>query len=107
MSEHAAAESREKSQGERERMRVHTGKGVLLGSEGGDKGILLFLGWTRREGRLLDWFGSRRRSNHSKRRHNLVKGLATNEGEVLLHGELWRSGDREILINWEKKRFQN
>ena len=35
-------------------------------------------------------------------------GFATNEGEVLLHGELWRSGDREILINWEKKkkRFQ-
>ena len=31
-------------------------------------------------------------------------GLATNEGEVLLHGELWRSGDREILINWKKKR---
>jgi len=34
-------------------------------------------------------------------------GFATNEGEVLLHGELWRSGDREILINWEKKRLQN
>ena len=35
-------------------------------------------------------------------------GLATNESEVLLHGELWRSGDREILINWKKKkRFQN
>ena len=34
----------------------------------------------------------------SRRRYNLG-----NEGEVLLHGELWRSGDREILINWEKK----
>jgi len=60
-----------------ERMRVHTGKGVLLGSEGGNEGILLFLG------------GS--------------KGF-TNKGEVLLHGELWRSGDREILINWRKKK---
>ena len=79
---------------ERERMRVHTGKGVLLGSEGGDEGILLFLGWAR-----WDWFGSRRRSDHGMRRHNLV-----NEGEVLLHGELWRSGDREILINWRKKK---
>jgi len=58
-------------------MRVHTGKGVLLGSEGGNEGILLFLG------------GS--------------KGF-TNKGEVLLHGELWRSGDREILINWRKKK---
>jgi len=38
-----------------------------------------------------------------RRRHNLAKVLAANEGEVLLHGELWRSGDREILINWEKK----
>jgi len=28
-----------------ERIRGHTGKGVLLGSEGGDKGILLFLDW--------------------------------------------------------------
>jgi len=27
------------------RKRSHTGKGVLLGSEGSDKGILLFLGW--------------------------------------------------------------
>ena len=79
-------------------MRVHTGKGVLLGSEGGDKGILLFLGRARWESWLRDWFG-RRRSDHGRRRHNLV-----NEGEVLLHGELWRSGDREILINWEKKK---
>ena len=78
---------REKSQGERERMRVHTGKGVLLGSEGGEKGILLFLGRARRESRLLD----RIDSDSSRRRYNLV-----NEGEVLLHGELWRSGDREI-----------
>ena len=29
---------------ENEGMRGHTGKGVLLGSEGGDEGILLFLG---------------------------------------------------------------
>jgi len=68
-------------------MRVHTGKGVLLGSEGGEKGILLFLGRARRESRLLD----RIDSDSSRRRYNLV-----NEGEVLLHGELWRSGDREI-----------
>ena len=60
-----------------ERMRVHTGKDVFLGSEGGDEGILLFLGRARWESWLRDWFGSR------------------------------RSGDREILINWEKKRFQN
>jgi len=55
---------------------------------------------------LLDRFDS----DSSRRRHNLGKRLATNEGEVLLHGERWRSGDREILINWEKKkkkRFQN
>ena len=64
-------------------IRGHTGKGVFLGSEGGDEGILLFLGWGRQEGRLRDWFGSRRRSDHGRRRHNLV-----NEGEVLLHGEL-------------------
>jgi len=56
-------------------MRGHTGKGVLLGSEGCDEGILLFLGWARWESRLLDWFGSRRRSNHSRRRHNLRKGF--------------------------------
>jgi len=49
---------------------------------------------------LLDRFDS----NSSRRRHNLGKGLAANEGEVLLHGELWRSGDREILINWQKKK---
>ena len=49
---------------------------------------------------MLDRFDS----NSSRRRHNLGKGLAANEGEVLLHGELWRSGDREILINWEKKK---
>ena len=54
----------------------HTGKGVLLGSEGGDKGILLFLGWATR--------------------HNLLKGLSTNKGEVLLHGELRWGGHREI-----------
>ena len=88
---------------ENEGMRGHTGKGVLLGSEGGDEGILLFLGWARWESWLRDWFGSRRRSEHSRRRHNLLKGF-TNKGEVLLHGELWRSGDREILINWRKKK---
>ena len=44
---------------------------------------------------MLDRFDS----DSSRRRHNLV-----NEGEVLLHGERWRSGDREILINWEKKK---
>ena len=60
-------------------MRGHTGKGILLGSEGGNEGILLFLG------------GS--------------KGF-TNKGEVLLHGELWRSGDREIFINWKKRDFK-
>jgi len=49
---------------------------------------------------LLDRFDSDSR----RRRHNLGKRLAANEGEVLLHGELWRSGDREILINWEKKK---
>ena len=57
------------------RMRVYTGKGVLLGSEGGDEGILLFLGWAR-----WDWFGSRRRSDHSRRRHNLGKRFPTNKG---------------------------
>jgi len=60
-------------------MRGHTGKGVLLGSDGGDKGILLFLGWARWE----SW-------------HNLLKGVATNESEVLLLGELWWGGHREI-----------
>jgi len=88
-------------------MRVHTGKGVLLGSEGGEKGILLFLGRARRESRLLDRIDS---DSSRRRRHNLGKGFSTNKGEVLLPGELWRSGDREILINWEKKkkkRFQN
>ena len=39
-----------------------------------------------------------------RRGNNLLKGLAANEGEVLLHGEPWRSGDREILINWKKKK---
>jgi len=50
---------------------------------------------------LLDRFDS---DSSRRRRYNLGKGLAANEGEVLLHGELWRSGDREILINWEKKK---
>jgi len=77
-------------------MRGHTGKGVFLGSEGGDEGILLFLGWGRRESRLLDWFGSRRRSDHSRRRHNLWKGFSTNKGEVLLPGELGWGRHREI-----------
>ena len=57
-------------------MRGHTGKGVLLGSEGGDKGILFFLGWAT-------W-------------DHLLKGFSVNEGEVLLHGELWRGGHSEI-----------
>jgi len=70
-------------------MRGHTGKGVLLGSEGGDEGILLFLGWARWESWLRGWFGSRRR-------HNLGKGFSTDEGEVLLPGELWWDGHREI-----------
>ena len=74
----------------------HTGKGVLLGSEGGDEGILLFLGRARRESWLRDWFGSRRRSDHSRKRDNLGKGFSTNEGEVLVHGELWWGGHREI-----------
>ena len=80
------------SKGERERMRGHTGKGVLMGSEGGDEGILLFLGWASWEGWLRDWFGSRR---NSRRRHNLRKGF-TNKGEVLLHGELGWGRHREI-----------
>jgi len=50
---------------------------------------------------LLDRFDS---NSSRRRRYNLVKRLAANEGEVLLHGELWRSGDREILINWRKKK---
>ena len=48
-------------------IRGHTGKGVLLGGEGGDEGILLFLGWAGWESRLLDRFGSRRGSNHRRR----------------------------------------
>ena len=88
-----------------ERMRVHTGKGVLLGSEGGDEGILLFLGRARRESWLRDWFGRRWRSDHSRRRHNLHKGFTVKEGEVLLPGELWWTqgnlmvrGKRELKI---------
>ena len=50
---------------------------------------------------MLDRFDS---NSSRRRRHNLGKRLAANEGEVLLHGELWRSGDREILINWRKKK---
>ena len=76
-------------------MRVHTGKGVLLGSEGGDKGILLFLGRARWESWLQGWFGRGWRSDHSRRRHNMRKGFA-NKGEVLLHGELGWGGHREI-----------
>jgi len=76
-------------------MTGHTGKGVLLGSEGGDEGILLFLGWARWESRLLDWFGNGRRRDHGRRRHNLLKGF-TNKGEVLLPGEFGWSGHREI-----------
>ena len=77
----------------RGRMRSHTWKGVFLDSEGGDEGILPFLGWARWESWLRDWFGRRWRSDHS-RRHNLLMGFSTNKGEVLLHGELWRSGHR-------------
>ena len=87
------------------KMRGHTGKGVLLGSEGGDEGILLFLGWGRQENWLLDRFGSRRGSDHSRRRHNLHKGFTVKEGEVLLPGELWWTqgnlmvrGKRELKI---------
>ena len=76
-------------------MRGHTGKGVLLGSEGGDKGILLFLGWTR------NGWGR----DHGRRRHNLRKGFTVKEGEVLLPGELWWTqgnlmvrGKRELKI---------
>ena len=65
-------------------MRGHTGKGVLLGSEGCDEGILLFLGWARWE------------SDHGRRRNNLGKGFSTNEGEVLFPGELWWGGYNEI-----------
>ena len=28
--------------------------------------------------------------------HNLLKGFAVKEGQVLLYGELWRGGHREI-----------
>ena len=65
------------SQREKEKgmgVRGHTGKGVLLGNEEGDKGILLFLDWAI---------------------HNLLKKF-TNECEVLLHGELWWGGHSEI-----------
>jgi len=47
----------------------------------------------------LEFLGQILSSKRQKGLHNLVKRLAANEGEVLLHGELWRSGDREILIN--------
>ena len=80
----------------RGRMRGHTWKGVLLGSEGGDEGILLFLGWAWQESRLLDRFGNGWRRDHGRRGHNLRKGFTIKEGEVLLPGELWWSGHREI-----------
>jgi len=77
-------------------MRGHTGKGVFLGSEGGDEGVFLFRCWGRQESWLRDWFGSRRRSDHNRRRHNLLKRFATKKGEVLLPGELRWGGYNEI-----------
>jgi len=50
------------------------------GGDGGKKGVFFLLGdnhW------CAGW-------------NNLLKGLSDNEGEVLLHGELWRGGHREI-----------
>ena len=47
------------------RIRGHTRKGFLPGSEGGDKGIILFLDWARWESWSRGWFGSRQRSDHS------------------------------------------
>jgi len=63
-------------------MRGHTGKGVLLGSEGGDKGILLFLGRARWESWLQGWFGRGWRSDHSRRRHNLLSGMDTGKSNI-------------------------
>jgi len=71
-----------------------TGKGVLLGSEGGDEGILLFLGWATR--------------------HNLLKGLSTNKarycslvsfGRVDTEKSNIRRGEkeREGSLMWSKK----
>ena len=77
MSEQVVVEAKGKFT--KRRMRGHTRKGVLLGGEGGDEGILLFLGRAR-----------------CRRRDNLGKGFSTNKGEVLLHGELWWGGHREI-----------
>ena len=58
----------------------HTGEIYhLSGGEGDKEGVFFFLG-----------------DNHWRRRNNLVKGLAINKGQVLLHGELWRGGHREI-----------
>ena len=34
-----------------------------------------------------------------RRVNNLLKGFAANEGQVLLHGELWRGGHREIYYS--------
>ena len=54
------------------------------GGDGGKEGVFFLLGdnhWCA---------GGRRRGN------NLLKGFAANEGQVLLHGELWWGGHREI-----------
>ena len=54
------------------------------GRDGGKEGGFFLLGdnhWCA---------GGRRRGN------NLLNGFAVNKGEVLLYGELWRGGHREI-----------
>jgi len=56
----------------------------LSGGDGGKEGVFFLLGDNH-------WCGGWRR-----RGHNLFKGLATNKGEVLLHGEFWWGGHREI-----------
>jgi len=55
----------------------------FFGGDGGKKGVFFLLGDNH-------WRAGWRRGN------NLLKGLAANEGQVLLHGELWRGGHREI-----------
>jgi len=65
-----------------EGMRGHTRKGFLPGSEGGDKGIPLFLGWARWESWLQGWFGRGWRSDHSRRRHNLLSGMDTGKSNI-------------------------
>ena len=50
------------------------------GGDGGKEGVLFLLGDNR-------W---------CRRVNNLLKGFAAKEGQVLLYGELWRGGHREI-----------